>query len=162
DRFALRFIDTRNQIGTVYVDLHHSISYSEARRTAKSSATPSAYSIVYDGMACNGPTAKAGIAWITRRTSARLVAAISVGRDTGGVNCQPPSHQPRHRRQKTRPFPVGGFDRLLGAEHDHAAARRDGRHGVGKPADVSRSRRENLFAHALARLLGVADQIVLH
>src|SRR5262249_12580217 len=55
DPFALRFIDTRNQIGTVYVDLHHSISYSEARRTAKSSATPSAYSIVYDGMPCDGP-----------------------------------------------------------------------------------------------------------
>src|SRR5579883_327660 len=71
------------------------------------------------------------------------------------------SHHPRHRKQP-RPFCIRRLDRLLGAEHHHPALGRDLRHGVAELADVGGRGRQDLLAHALARLVGIADQIALH
>src|SRR5262249_2197785 len=49
-----------------------------------------------------------------------------------------------------------------GAEHNHTAVRGDVRHGVGKVAYVGCGGREDLSAHALACLVGVADEVALH
>ena len=66
------------------------------------------------------------------------------------------SHHPGHAQQ-TGPLCIGGFNRLLGAEYNHMAVRGNFRHGVGEGADVGCGGQEDLFAHALACLVGTVD-----
>ncbi len=71
------------------------------------------------------------------------------------------SHHPRHAQQ-AGPLGVGGFDRLLGAEHDHPALGGDLCHSIAEAAQIGGGGGKDFLAHALACRVGVADQVALH